>query len=413
MRRPTAIALALAALGAAACSIETTYQDVRPILEARCGACHEGGVSTYRPYFTDYESVAGLERRLRDAVTSRRMPPFGMDNTTTCGNNYFDDQGLWLSDLELQTLTDWVDDGVPRGDPHDGGDAPPPARSAEPVLAHVDRTIAMTRGYTFSGFDPGSLHRCFVTDPEIDQPTFLGGFEVQPGNRFAVQSVALHALDGEDAVAAAATLDDEDGEPGYPCFGGAQVEGARFLGSWVWGSGAVRFPEGTGVRLEPGSRLVIQVHYNSQGGSLHPDEDRTGVALELADAALEAAYIELSAEGFSLRPGEKDAVARGYLEVEDALAVLGVAPLMHESGVELQVSRVRPFSRTCMAMVTHWELYNHLRLFQYATAPPEVFPGDRLEIECRFETLNRLEPTRQGQGPSNEQCLARLLVVPR
>ena len=411
MSRATTIGLALAALGAAACSIETTYEDVRPILAARCGACHEGGVSTFRPYFTDYESVAGLERRLRDAVTSRKMPPFGVDNTTTCGNNYFADQGLWLSDLELQTLTDWVDDGVPRGDPH--AEPSPPARSTEPVLAHVDRTIAMTRGYTFSGFDPDSQHRCFVTDPEIDHAAFLAGYEVQPGNRFAVQSVALHALDGDDARAAAAALDDEDDQPGYPCFGGARVDGARFLGSWVWGSGAVRFPEGTGVRLEPGSHLVIQVHYNSQGGSLHPAEDRTGVALELVDQATEATYTILSADGFSLRPGDKDAVARGHIEIDRAIAVLGVAPLMHESGVELQVSRVRPFSRTCMAMVTHWELYNHLRLFQYATAPPEVFPGDRLEIECRFETLNRLEPTRQGQDPSNEQCLARLLVVER
>ena len=230
MSRATTIGLALAALGAAACSIETTYEDVRPILAARCGACHEGGVSTFRPYFTDYESVAGLERRLRDAVTSRKMPPFGVDNTTTCGNNYFADQGLWLSDLELQTLTDWVDDGVPRGDPH--AEPSPPARSTEPVLAHVDRTIAMTRGYTFSGFDPDSQHRCFVTDPEIDHAAFLAGYEVQPGNRFAVQSVALHALDGDDARAAAAALDDEDDQPGYPCFGGARVDGARFLGSW-------------------------------------------------------------------------------------------------------------------------------------------------------------------------------------
>ena len=404
-----AAGFALAAIAATACSIETTYEDVRPILESRCNSCHVDGVSTYRPYFTDYESVAGLERILRDAVTSRRMPPFGVDNTTTCGNNYFADEGLWLSDLELQTITDWVDDGVPRGDPDQ--DAPPPARFVEPVLAHVDRTIAMTRGYTFSGLDPASLHRCFVTDPELDQTTFLSGYEIQPGNRFAVQSVALHALDDDDARAAAAALDDEDDLPGYPCFGGPRVDGARFLGSWVWGRGAVRFPEGTGVRLEPGTRLVMQVHYNSQGGSFHPDEDLTGVALELEESATEASYLTLSADGFSLRPGEKDATARGYLEVDRPIEVLGVAPLMHESGVELQIDRVRPFSRTCMAMVTHWELYNHLRLYQYATAPPQVFPGDRLEIECHFETLNRLEPTRQGQDAANEQCLARLLVV--
>lgn len=403
-----AAALVATALAGAGCAIETTYEDVQPILELRCNSCHVDGVSTYRPYFTDYETVASLERILRDVVTSRQMPPFGMDDTAVCGNNYFADEGLWLTDLELKTLTDWVDDGVPRGDL---GHLAPGPRYVEPELAHADRTIDTGLPYAFSGFDPGSQHRCFVADPALADRVFLSAFEVEPGNRFSVQSVALYALDDEAARAEADALDAADAGPGYPCYGGAGVAGARFLGTWVWGRRVVRFPEGTGVALRPDGRMVVQVHYNPQGGSVHPDEDLTRVRLELVDAAREAEYLELAAQGFSLRPGVKGAVARGYHEVSEPLDILGVAPLMHESGATLQVDRVRPFSRTCMAWVKDWDYYNHLRLYQYATAAPQLFPGDRLDIECRFETLNRLEPTRPGEGAADEQCLARLYAV--
>jgi hypothetical protein len=180
----------------------------------------------------------------------------------------------------------------------------------------------------------------------------------------------------------------------------------------VWGRSVVRFPAGTGVQLAPATRVVIQVHYNAQGGSLHPDEDVTRVSLELSDSATEARYLPLAASGFSLRPGVDDAVARGYLLVDQPLTVLGVAPLMYHAGVAMEVTRVRPFSETCLARVKHWELYNHLRLYQYLTPPPQVFPGDEIDIQCAFDTQSRIEPTREGQDAASEQCLARLYVVP-
>ena len=406
-----AAALALAGPGSG-CSVETTYQDVYPILQARCNSCHVDGISTYRPYFTDYDTVSSLERILRDAVTSREMPPFGMDDSTLCGNNYFADEGMWLGDVELKTITDWVDDGVPKGDVSDLMTGPAVPGYVEPELDHVDRTIDTGDAYAFSGFDPDTQHRCFIADPALDDPVFLSGFQVRPGNKFSVQSLALYALDDPDTQAAAGALVGKDGAPGYPCFGGAKIDGARFLGTWVWGRNVVRFPQGTGIRLAPGTKLVVQIHYNPQGGSLHPGDDLTQVDLELVDDATEATYRALSADGFSLRPGVADAVARGYLEVKEPFTILAVAPLMHQSGETLEVDRVRPFSDTCLAQVQHWEFESHLRLFQYLTPPPQVFPGDRLEITCGFQTQSRIEPTRQGEDASSEQCLARLYTVP-
>jgi hypothetical protein len=188
MNRPAASRALAGLVALSGCAVETTYQDVAPILEARCNSCHVDGVSTYRPYFTDYESVASLERILRDTVTSREMPPFGMDNTMRCGNNYFADEGLWLTDLELQTLTDWVDDGVPRGGPDEPTDLAAAPVAVEPALERVDRTLEMAEEYAFSGFDPGSQHRCFITDPGMVEPATLSAFEVEPPGCGAARS---------------------------------------------------------------------------------------------------------------------------------------------------------------------------------------------------------------------------------
>jgi hypothetical protein len=400
--------LALLWICASACHQETTYEDVQPILERRCNSCHVDGVSTYQPYFKDYESVAPLRRILLDTVASRHMPPFAMDNTGACGDAYFADEGLWLSDLEIQTISDWVVDGVPRGTPVDRDEL---EHHVEQPLSHVDRSVGIGHAYVYSGLDPMSQHRCFVVDPEIQAPTVVTGFEVEPGNRFAVQSVSVFALDDSETRAAAAALDEQSPSPGYACFGGASIPGARFVGSWVWGRSAVHFPEGTGIPLVPTSRLVMQIHYNSTGGALHPEPGETRLHLQLDATAEPASYLTLAARGFSLWPGTQEPNARGFIEVDRGARILAVAPLMHHGGKSMRIERVRPFSSTCVAAAPHWEMYNHMRLYRYATPAPEVFAGDRLDIACTFQPPNRL--TVDGEHELNEQCLARLYVVPR
>ena len=114
-------------------------------------------------------------------------------------------------------------------------------------------------------------------------------------------------------------------------------------------------------------------------------------------------------------PGESESrvdIKHRSREVTDGFEILGVAPLMHELGHDLQVDRVRPFGETCLARVPYWEHENHRRLYQYQTRPPEALPGDRLSIRCGFATLARDAPVLQGEDEGDEQCLAYLYAVP-
>ena len=59
-------------------------------------------------------------------------------------------------------------------------------------------------------------------------------------------------------------------DPGYPCYGGPQAA-ASWLGVWTPGSFGADFPEGTGIRVDPGSKVILQIHYTPQNGAPAPD----------------------------------------------------------------------------------------------------------------------------------------------
>jgi len=88
-------------------------KDVAPILADKCVACHtEGGMG---PFAMDgYTTVKTMAPMIRDALRTKRMPPFHSDaHWGNWSNN------MLLTDAQIMTVVDWVEAGAPRGD---GGD---------------------------------------------------------------------------------------------------------------------------------------------------------------------------------------------------------------------------------------------------------------------------------------------------
>ena len=80
---------------------------------------------------------------------------------------------------------------------------------------------------------------------------------------------------------------------GYPCTGGAGLSsGARFLAGWVPGAGAIWFPQGTGIEVPGGRKMLMQVHYNTAGGTV-PDQTAIDlvIAPSVATPALRKEYV--------------------------------------------------------------------------------------------------------------------------
>ena len=97
----------------------TFHKDVEPILQKNCQTCHRPG-QVAPMSFTTYDAARPYARAMKNAVQSRKMPPWFADPQY---GPYLNDRSL--SQRDIETIARWVDAGAPEGDP---GDAPPAAQ---------------------------------------------------------------------------------------------------------------------------------------------------------------------------------------------------------------------------------------------------------------------------------------------
>src|ERR1700685_1032331 len=88
----------------------TFYRNVLPILQQHCQTCHRPGESAPMS-FLDYESTRPWAKAIKQAVLSRKMPPWFADPTV---GHFANDQQLKAADVA--TLVSWVDSGAAPGD---------------------------------------------------------------------------------------------------------------------------------------------------------------------------------------------------------------------------------------------------------------------------------------------------------
>src|SRR5688572_20421093 len=213
----------------------TYYKDVKPIVDAKCTMCHvDQGIAPFSlVQYTDFES---LEAMIREAVTTRIMPPWLAADGC---NDYLGDRSL--SDAQIATIRDWIDQGAPAGNPADEG---APLQVEQVALSRVDMTLEMPIEYTPQR-EPDD-YRCFLLDWPETAETFVTGFRAVPGDPAVVHHVIAFYIP-PDQAATYEQLDADEAGPGYTCFGGpgAGNQSTGWLGSWAPGSMGTDYPAGT------------------------------------------------------------------------------------------------------------------------------------------------------------------------
>jgi hypothetical protein len=157
------------------------------------------------------------------------------------------------------------------------GPTPPPPRH--------DITMRMPRAYTGS-LSVDNDYRCFVLDPHLTEPVYMTGYEVTPDQRAEIHHVQIFhqsAQQGAQSVARSG----QDGKPGWSCFsspaGVGDTRGIGFSGQsglvagWVPGQDPTTFPRHSGILMEPGDVLILQIHYHF---TTTPTPDRSTVAIQ-------------------------------------------------------------------------------------------------------------------------------------
>jgi hypothetical protein len=141
--------------------------------------------------------------------------------------------------------------------------------------------LSMARPYTPVPRNGGSdEYRCVVIDPRVPDPVFLTGVQFEPQDERIAHHAITYAVP-PDGAATVRALDTADDGEGWTCFGmDAGVSTASWVDTWTPGGRETLFSGDMGYRLEPGSLLVVQIHYNllAAGGD-PPGADRAGLRL--------------------------------------------------------------------------------------------------------------------------------------
>lgn len=415
---------ALLAVFSSACSESkqttvTYHQDIKPIFDAKCVTCHTaGGIAPFP--LDNYASAAERAAPIARAVVARRMPPWPPN--PEC-REYEGDRSL--DTAQIEAIQRWVALDAPEGDPSRPG-APIPV--SRPTLSRVDLRLELPEPYT--PMPPAGArddYRCFVIPwpAEYTQRMFVTGFRGVPGDVEIVHHM-LAFLAGPDQVAQFQALDAAEAGSGYTCFGGPRAEDQGIIAGWAPGTLGADLPAGIGLPIEPGSALILQVHYNGRGGP-----DRSALELKLDTAVDRPGHVyalvdpQWTERNMPIPAGARDVVhsytadpTLGLGEIELFSALLHMH-LLGTSGT-LSVQRADG-SQTCLLQINRWD-FNWQDSF-FFTKPEIVRRGDRLSIECHWDNSAENQPivngmrrppadVNWGDGTDDEMCVGFFLTAP-
>jgi hypothetical protein len=358
-----------AALGVAAG--ETTFtRDVVPILQAHCQECHRrGGAAPFE--LAVYDHVYQRRDKIAKVVAARAMPPW----KPVAG--YGDFHGVrGLSKDEVATIRRWVDGGAPEGDPRD---RPPPrtfdaadARGTPALVIRTDRFTVKARS--------GDVYRCFSIPTAFAEERFFTLSEVVPGN----SRIVHHMLAMVDEAGDSARIPSGDADPGYPCFGGPKVRIGGYLGGWTPGSRPWAMPEGVGIRLPPGARVVVQMHYHN--ARLTPETDRSELRLYAATAPVtkHLQFMRVGQFSLTIPAGAARHEIEGAAFVYRPMSLIAIHPHMHLLGREMKVwARLADGSRRPLIHIDDWDF--HWQGFYFYRTPVALPVGAWIEMMAAWD----------------------------
>ena len=291
----------------------------------------------------------------------------------------------------------------------------------------MDLTLKLPVDYT-PQVEPDDYH-CFPLEWPEDKTRYITALDIVPGNRRIVHHAIIYHVRPEGAEAVR-ELDAEEDGPGYTCFGGGAGANA-WLQSYEPGGYAQEVPGGLGFEIEPGSLMLLQIHYNTLAGS---GEDRSQIEFQLKDDVKRVGRVALIMNvgwiaGFMPIPANERDVLHTYLgrplTLGEGRHQIYWADLhMHSLGSRGMIGIMRaerPGVIESLLTIPQWDFaWQETYIFR---EPVELGPLDQLYVECHFDNTadnqivvdgDRLAPrdVNWGDGTTDEMCLGNVLVAP-
>ena len=406
--------LVFGTLGAIQSLAQVNYSEhIAPIIYNNCTSCHREGEIAPFP-LTNYQEVAAWSGTIQYVTEIKYMPPWKPDRSYS---NFVGESGL--TDEEIQLIADWVNAGVPQGNPD--LEPPIPDFPSGSQLGTPDLVLTMEESYLIEGNNQDD-YRVFVLPTGLSEDKEIAAVEFRPGNTRAVH----HALIGIDTEGAGAALDAQTPEYGYESFGdfGVPVQG-NFNG-YTPGIQTVLFPEGIGTTLPAASDLLIQVHYaplptdESDQSSVNifykqPDDP---IIRELQRAPISPLDLDGGWFSFIIEP---DVVKtfHGTIEIDEDISMVSVYPHSHYLGKNWELFAITPENDTInIIRINDWD-FNWQGAYTFERMK-KIPAGSIIHVYATYDntTSNPYNPNfppqtvTWGEGTTDEMYLVGTTFVP-
>jgi hypothetical protein len=352
----------------------TFYRDVAPILENRCQECHRAG-EIGRMALVTYEETRPWAKAIRDAVRSRKMPPWFADAPADARYKLLNDRRL--TDAEIATLAAWADSGAAKGDPHDG-----PLQRVWPAGWNLpgapDAVFEIPQAFEVPA--KGEVeYQYFVVPTGFKEDRWVQAVEVRPGSRNVVHHVVVYIR--------------EPGSAWRPASSGASSpKGTHgptksdILQVYAPGTAPEVWADGMAKLIPAGSDLVFEIHYTPNGKRT---TDRTRVGMVFAAFAgsrpeKRVLTLQMSNERFVIPPDDPNYRVTVWGSLPNDALLLGFFPHMHLRGKAFEFTRLRGDGQPeTMLKVSHYDF--HWQLAYRLATPALLKKGARLQWIAWFD----------------------------
>ena len=387
-------------------SAVTYHSQVARILQKHCVTCHRDQGSA--PFALEsYEEVTDFGKMVANVVTRGIMPPWFASNDPPANpvdaeagsEEHPETTQHWANDRsmpakERQQLIQWVQEGMPEGDP---SDAPLPLQFpttwqiGEPdLILQIPSPIQVKA----EGQMPYE-HR--IVSTSLDEDRWISAVEVKPTAPDVVHHVLIFVANPETMRRG---IDEEAG----------------FLAAFVPGNDHQIYPDGLAKRLPAGSRLIFQIHYTPNGKAT---SDQTQLGLRFTEKPPVHAVLNrgIANHRISIPANNNNHLETASLTVPRDLELLAMMPHMHVRGKAFRFELVSPNGvRSLLLDVPQYDFNWQL---EYRLAEPlRITAGSRIELSAWYDNSSdnpaNPDPTktvRWGQQTTEEMMLGYIEFV--
>lgn len=347
-------------------------EHVAPIIYDNCTVCHRAGEIGPMP-LTNYDEVKAWGSMIEYVTSIKYMPPWPADRdfSTFLGETA-------LTEDQIQTIADWVADGMEQGDP--ALEPAPPTFPDGSQIGDPDLVLSFAESYVHEG-DLTDQYQIIVLPTGLTEDKMIKSIEMRPGNT----GIVHHALFAVDDTGQGQVMDAQTPEYGFPSFGDFGVPGVtEFPQGYVPGAAPRKFHTGIGAPMPAGSDLLLQMHYAPIPTT---ESDSSTVNIFFADAnevierevkqEIMLPFFGTLTNGPFFIQAETIKTFHGVITIPEKITLMGIFPHAHLLGTDWEVVAISPSGDTTNLIRIpeydfNWQRTYFFKQFQVLEAGTEV-----------------------------------------